>query len=150
MDTVRQLALELLEVEKRFLLEDKGEYCAALVVVVTPAGRYWDDVAFSDEDEKVKAYAAVVARAKGRGAEAIITINTGRELDFADGAVMDGYWWGKLELDDCSRVLALTASGPEMDAWCLRLPYRLEDGEVELGTVSEFQPALVDLLPNWP
>jgi hypothetical protein len=150
MDAIKQLAVELLETEKRYLLQDKGEYSAAIVVVITPDGRYWEEVTFNDEDQKVEAYASVVARAKARSATAIITINTGRQLEVADGETVDDYWWGKLEADDCSRALTLTASGPQMDAWSLALPYRLENGDVELGLESEFQPARVGLLPNWP
>jgi hypothetical protein len=70
MDAVKQLALELLEIEKRHLFEDRGDYCAAVVVVISPEGRYWDEVTFNDESQKVKAYAAVVARAKERNAAA--------------------------------------------------------------------------------
>jgi len=150
MDAIKQLALELLETEKRYLLEDKSEYSAAIVVVITPEGRYWEEVTFDDENQKVEAYAAVVARAKARSATAIITINTGRQLDVAGGETLGDYWWGKLEADDCSRALTLTASGPEVNAWSLALPYRLESGDVELGPLSDFQPALVGLLPNWP
>jgi hypothetical protein len=62
MEAIKQLALELLETEKRYLLEDKSEYSAAIVVVITPEGRYWEEVTFDDEDQKVEAYAAVVAR----------------------------------------------------------------------------------------
>jgi len=150
MDAIKQIALELLETEKRYLLEDKSEYSAAIVVVITPEGRYWEEVTFDDENEKVEAYAAVVARAKGQSATAIITINTGRQLDVAGGKTLDDYWWGKLEADDSSRALTLTGSGPEVDAWSLALPYRIDNGAVELGPTSDFQPALVGLLPNWP
>lgn len=150
MEDPKQLALELLETEKRYLLEDKDGYCAAVVVVVTPERRYWEEVEFNDEDEKVEAYAAVVARAKEQNAAAIITINTSRQLTLADGEVLDGYWWGKLESEECPRALTLTVSGPGMEAWCVSLPYRLEAGEVEMGQASDFRPARVGLLPNWP
>jgi hypothetical protein len=38
MDELRQLASELLETEKLFLLEEKVEYRTAVVVVVAPRG----------------------------------------------------------------------------------------------------------------
>jgi len=75
-DDLKTLALELLETEKRFLLEDKEEYRTAVVVVITPEKRYWEDVEFDSEDEMTSAYAAIVDRAKESGATAIITINT--------------------------------------------------------------------------
>ncbi len=150
MDAIKQLALELLETEKRFLLEDAGEYCAAIVVVITPERRYWEDVVFNTEDEKVEAYTAVVERAKERGAKAIITLNSGRQLDATSDEALDEYWWGKLAADGCSRTLIISASGPKMSAWCLTLPYSVENEGVSLGAASEFQPARVGLLPNWP
>ena len=51
MDDLRNFALELLETEKHYLLEDKGEYFAAIVVVVTPDARYFEEVEFDDEEE---------------------------------------------------------------------------------------------------
>ena len=43
-DDLQQLALELLEIEKKYLLEEKEEYSCAVVVVITTEGRYYEVV----------------------------------------------------------------------------------------------------------
>jgi hypothetical protein len=93
MDDLRNLALELLAIEKRYLLEDKGEHFAALGVVLTPDARYFEEVEFDDEEVKCAAYTGVVARAREQNAIAIITINTARQMSIADRDDLERYWW---------------------------------------------------------
>jgi hypothetical protein len=150
MGDLRNLALELLETEKRYLLEDKGEYFAALVVVVTPDTQYFEEVEFDDEEEKCAAYTGVVARAREQNATAIITINTARQMSVADRDDLERYWWGQLEAEGVSKALVITISGPGMKAWCMSLPFEIRNSEVVLGAVSDFEPAEIGLLPNWP
>jgi len=119
MDDLKQLALELLETEKRYLLQDKREYYAAIAVVVTPDSRYFEEVEFDDEEGKHSAYAGVVASAREQNATAIITINTAREMSVTDRDDLGGYWWGRLEAEGTSRALVVTISGPGMKAWCM-------------------------------
>ena len=78
-EDLTQLALKLFEIERKHLLEEKEEYSCAVVVVITPEGRYYEEVEFNDETEMDVAYAAIVERAKGKNATVIITINTARE-----------------------------------------------------------------------
>ena len=42
-DDLQQLALKLFEIEKKHLLEEKQEYSCAVVIVITPAGRYYEE-----------------------------------------------------------------------------------------------------------
>jgi hypothetical protein len=152
MDDLRNFALELLETEKRYLLEDKGEYFAALVVVVTPEARYFEEVEFDDEEEKCAAYTGVVARAREQNATAIITINTSRQMSVADQDDLERYWWGQLETETegVSKALVITISGPGMKAWCMSLPFAVRNSEVVLGEAADFEPAEIGLLPKWP
>ncbi len=150
MDNLRQLAAELLEIEKRFLLEEKEEYRTAIVVVVTSAGRYWEEVEFDDEDEKLDAYAAIVGRAKESNAIAIITLNTSFEKSLESSDELRDYRWGDLSQSCSQRAITVTISGPSVSACSLSLPYRFENGAVLLSEVSGFQPAVIDLLPDWP
>jgi hypothetical protein len=43
-ENLTQLALKLLEIEKKHLLEKKEEYSCAVAVIVTPEGRYYVSV----------------------------------------------------------------------------------------------------------
>lgn len=146
MDDLRQLALQLLEVEKRFLLEDREEYRTAVVVVVTPEGRYSEEAEFDNEEEKIDAYAAIVDRAKENHASAIITINT----SFVTSDALSDYRWGDLEHSGARRAITLTISGPALEPVSLSLPFSVEDGSVNTGEMSDFEPAAVGLLPGWP
>jgi hypothetical protein len=146
MDELKTLALELLEIERRFLLEDKEEYRTAAVVVITPEKRYWEEVEFDSEAEKISAYAGIVNRAKESGATAIITINT----SFASTEKRSQYQWGDLEHEGAPREITLTISGPSIESCSLSLPFAVENDSVRIGERSDFEAALIGLLPNWP
>ena len=146
MDDLEKFALQLLDIEKRFLLEDRREYRTAVVVVVTPEKRYSEEVEFESEEEKVNAYAAIVDRAKENHASAIITINT----SFVGSDVSSDYRWGDLEHSSAQRAITLTISGPSLEPCSLSLPFSVENGFVNIGEVSGFEPAVVGLLPGWP
>jgi hypothetical protein len=150
MDDLKLLATELLEKETKFLLKEKEEYGAAVVVVVTPEERYWKEVEFDDEDEKIEAYRAIVSMAKEDNATAIITLNSSFERPLASNEELHEYQWGDLEKSGAQRAIIVTISGPSVDSWSLSLPYRFENGAVLLGDSGGFQPAVVDLLPDWP
>src|ERR1700722_11864457 len=146
MDDLREFALQLLEIEKRFLLEDKEKYCTAVVVVVTPEQRYSEEAEFENEEEKIDAYAAIVDRARENDASAIITINT----SFVRSDAVSDYRWGDLEHSGAPRAITLTISGPSLEPDSLSLPFSIEDGTVNIGEMSDFEPAVVGLLPGWP
>ena len=146
MDDLRKLALEILESEKRLLLEEKEEYRTAVVVVVTPERRYWEDVEFDSEAEMIEAYSAIVDRAKENRATAIITVNT----SFLTDDPRPEYRWGDLERDGAQRAIALTISGLGFESLSLTLPFKVENGSVSIGKTSDFEPAVIGLLPNWP
>jgi len=149
-DDLQQLALKLLEIEKKHLLEEKQEYSCAVVIVITPAGRYYEEAAFEDEAEKDSVYGAVAERARAKNATAIITINTGREKDVEDEGELDSYWWGKLAEENQPRCLFLTISGPGIKSISLSLPFSIQNHQVVLGTLTDFEPAILNMLPNWP
>jgi len=150
MDELKQLALELLEIEKKYLLEDKEEYSCAVVVVVTPKRRYHEEAEFDNEAEMDAVYGAIVERAKAQKAIAIITINTAREKDVEDESELDSYRWGQLAAQDRPRCLSLTLSGPGIGSLSLSLPFSMKNGELVLGKQTDFEPTIVNLLPNWP
>ena len=149
-EDVTQLALKLFEIEKKYLLEEKEEYSCAVVIVITPGGRYYEDVEYNDEIEMDAAYGAIVERAKSKRATAIITISTVRMKDVADESELESYWWGQLAAENQPRCLFLTISGPSLKSVSISLPFSVENNQVVLGTQSEFEPTIVNKLPNWP
>ena len=150
LDGLKTLATELLEKEKKFLLDEKDEYVAAVVVVVTPERRYWEEAEFNDEEEKVAAYADIVRHAKENGATAIITVNSSYVKPVTGSNELAEYHWGDLRESGSQRAITVTISGPGIESCCMSLPYSFEDGAVALGEPSEFKPAFVDLTPDWP
>jgi hypothetical protein len=145
------LALKLFEIEKKLLLKEKEEYSCAMVVVITAEGRYYEEVdEFNDETEKDAVYGAIVERAKTKNATAIITISTGREKDVDDEKQLNTYWWGQLENENQPRCIFLTISGPGINPLSMSLPFSVEKDQVVLGKQSEFEPAILNMLPNWP
>ncbi|MGB8459397.1 MAG: hypothetical protein WCE50_16855 [Candidatus Acidiferrum sp.] len=147
---LQELALKLFEIERNHLLEEKQEYSCAVAIVLTPEGRYYEEAEFDDEDEMDIVYGAIVERAKSRDATAIVTINTGREKDVGDEKHLKTYWWGQLENENQPRCLFLTISGPGISPLSMSLPFSLKDERVVLGKQSEFEPAILNMLPNWP
>jgi hypothetical protein len=150
MDEIKRLALELFEIEKKYLLADKQEYSCAIVVVVTPKRRYYEEVAFDSVAQKDAVYGAIVERAKTENAIAIITINTARWKDVADESELDSYCWGQLAAEDRHRCLSLTLSGPGIESLSLGLQFSVKNGELVLGKQTDFEPTIVNSLPNWP
>lgn len=150
MDDLKQLALKLFEIEKKYLLEEKQEYSCAVVIVVTPEGRYYEEAEFDDETEKDAIYGAIVKRAKDKNAIAIITINSAREKDVKNERELDSYRWGQLAEEDQPRCLGLTISGPGIKPLSITLPFWLKNGQVFLGKQTDFEPSILNFLPNWP
>ena len=150
MDDLKRFALELFEIEKKYLLEEKQEYCRAVVIVVTPEGRYYEEPEFNDKTEMDAVYGAIVERAKDKNAIAIITINSAREKDVRDERELDSYRWGQLAEEDQPRCLSLTISGPGIRPLSITLPFSLKNGQVVLGKQTDFEPSILNLLPNWP
>ena len=148
MDDLKQLASQLLEIEKNYLCDDLEEYSCAIAVVITAEGRYYEEAEFNDVFEKESVYGAIVERAKLQNATAIITINTARYQDVA--GELGSYWWGKLATEKRPKALCLTISGPGVEPVGLNLPFAVENSKVIFGPQTEFEPSIVNLLPGWP
>jgi hypothetical protein len=149
-EALTQFALSLLEIEKKYLLEEMQEYSCAVAVVVTPDARYYEAAEFSDKTEMDAVYSAIVERAKGKNATAIITINTAREQDVGEEWESGSYWWGRLAAENQPRCLLLTISGPTVKPMSISLPFSMINNQVVLGAQTEFEPSILNMLPNWP
>jgi hypothetical protein len=89
-------------------------------------------------------------RTRWRKWKAQAVINTGRQKDVEDERELHRYWWGKLAKENEPRCLFLTISGPRVRAVTLCLPFSIENNQVVLGTQTDFEPAILNMLPNWP
>ena len=148
-DDFRPLALKLFEIEKNRLLEEKQEYSCAVVIVVTPEGRYYEEAEVGSEHEMDVIYRAIVERAKANSATAIITINTGRAKDVEGDQELNSYRWGQLAEEDQPQCLFLTVSGPNIGPLRISLPFSLENDQVVLGEQTDFEAVVLSMLPNW-
>ena len=63
---------------------------------------------------------------------------------------LDSYWWGKLAAENKPRCLLLTISGPSVKPLSISLPFSVVNKQVVLGIQTEFEPTVVNVLPNWP
>jgi hypothetical protein len=149
-EDLKELMLRYLEVEKKTVREELDEYAAALVVVLTPTGRYYDAVSFCGEEEKIATYSAVVEKAKANLATVIITVNAARTMKAASPDDLDGYWWGKLEVEGARDCISIAASGPGMKSIALDLAYDIVDGQVHFDDEAKFVDTEIGLLPGWP
>ncbi len=96
------------------------------------------------------AYGAIMEHPKSKKATAIITITTAREKDVGDESELESYWWGKLAAENQPRCLFLTISAPSLKSVSISLPFSVENNQVVLGTKTNFEPRVVNMLPNWP
>jgi hypothetical protein len=147
---LKSLACELLEKEKKLLLDEKDEYAVAAVVVITQETRYWEEAKFNDADEKSAIYADIVRRANENRAIAIITVNSSYEKPVNGSEELANYRWGDLSASESQRAITITISGAGIAPCSMSLPYCFESGSVTLGEPTAFEPAVIDLLPDWP
>jgi hypothetical protein len=148
-EDLKELMLRCLETEKQTVMEELNEYCCSIVIVLTPEGRYVRRAAFLDEDEKVAAYAEIVAEAKRQSALAIVTVNAARTRKLAPGEEA-GYWWGKLEAEGARDCISISASGPGMESYGLDLAYDIVGDHVQFDALPEFEKTEIGMLPDWP
>jgi hypothetical protein len=148
-EDLKELMLRYLEIEKQAVCEELEEYRTALVVVLTPNGRYVDAVPFFDEEDKIAAYSAVVDRARANLATVILTVNATRTMKAAQSDDLDGYWWGKLAAESARDCISITASGPGMKSIALDVGYDIVDGRVHFDDLAEYVETEIGMLPGW-
>lgn len=149
-EDLQQLMLRFLEIEKQAVCDELEDYRAALVVVITPEGRYVEHVEFADEEEKIAAYSAAVERAKASAATIIITVNAARTTHGSEVPDLEGYYWGKLAAEGARDCISITASGPGMKSIGLTLGYSIVDRNVQFDHSVEFEDTEIGVLPGWP
>ena len=147
---LKALMLQLLEREKGYVVEDLDEYGCAMAVIVTPNDTFLQFPQFEDDDEKDTAYEQIVSKARSDGATVIITVNSAftQAVDHPDD--LDGYWPGKLNVNNARRCILLTASGPGMKSFGVEFTYEIVDGKVLFDPLEDFHEVEVGMLPDWP
>lgn len=139
---IKQVALQMLEIAKGNLQEHGSLLPVALLV--TPDQNLVTPVYFSNEEEKNRAYAELVAKAKELQAMAIVTIN---EVRYAkdDGS----YYWGKLEAEKAPEAILVTVSGPGITNWEGTLPFERQDERFVFGELREETGTPLLFLEGW-
>jgi len=148
-ENLRELMLSCLEIEKASVVECLHGYRSAIVILLTPSGRYVRRPEFFNEGEKIAAYREIVSEAKSLGTTVIVTVNAARTKKLEPDEE-DGYWWGKLASEQARDCISITASGPNMLSCALDLSYDIVDGSVHFDPDPEFKPTEVGMLPDWP
>lgn len=142
----------LLERQKEYVREDRGEYSCAMFVAFTSDGKSWISFPkYNDAEEKRQAYADLIARAKNTGAVLVITVNHARTRSVPNGASSECAVPEVFDETNSQPCILLTASGPNVAACSLTLKYEVVDGEVVFDPEPELLPSVeVNLLEDWP
>ena len=144
---LREFAFSVLEIARENLERD-GELLPT-VFFVTRDSIECAPVNFADHDEKTRVYSAVIEKAKGQGAVALITVNNGFMLDDFDTDQLESYYPGKLAAEGSSECIMLTVSGPGVQTWQVILPYERNVDQIQFGEISEEFGGELGLLEGW-
>ena len=144
---LREFAFSVLELARENLEKD-GELLPT-VFFVTSNSIECAPVNFADHDEKTRVYSAVIEKAKGQGAVALITVNNMFMRDDFDTDQLESYYPGKLEADGTPECILITTSGPGIKNWSLELPYVPINERFEFGDISEQSGGEIGFLMGW-
>ena len=146
---LRQHALKLLEMSRKFLEEDGDLDPTAFII--TADDQLLRPIEFQDEIAKVESCKKIVDEARQRNALAIITIFLARSADFAESEFdHESYFWGDIQHGSTDRSILVTASGPGIKNWAVALPFGSTKGKITFGELEEFREGLdLGLLPGW-
>jgi hypothetical protein len=146
---LRQHALKLLEMSRKFLAED-GDLDAT-AFIITADDQIPLPIDFENEGAKVESCTKIVDEARQQKALAIITIFLARSADFnRKGFDQESYSWGDIQHGSTDRSILVTASGPGIKNWAAALPFRMASGKVAFGDLVEFGEGVdLGLFPGW-
>jgi hypothetical protein len=147
---IKGYALELLELSKKFLAEDRTLDPTAFIV--TKSGEpVLRPMNLEDEEHKADSTEKIIREAKEHEALAIITIFIARSKEFADEDFDEqSYFWGKLEQEGAPRNILLTLSGPAITNWAVTVPFQEKNNKIVFSQQHEIAEGVVlSLLPGW-
>jgi hypothetical protein len=146
---VRQHALKLLEMSKRFLAEDGDLDPTAFII--TADDQLLRPIELHDEAAKVQSCKKIIEEARQQKALAIITIFLARSADFREKEFDPAsYSWGDIQHGTTDRSILVTVSGPGIKNWAAALPFRSIRGKIAFrGLVKFGENVDVGLFPGW-
>ena len=71
-----------------------------------------------------------------------------KDANFVDEMEMDAIY--QLAEENQPKCLFLTISGPGLKPLSISQTFSFENEQVVLGNQTEFEPAILNMLPNWP
>lgn len=146
---LRQHALKLLEMSRKFLAEDDDLDPTAFII--TANGQILRPIELENEDVKVESCKKIVDEALQQKALAIITIFLSRSADFREKRFdQESYSWGNIQHGSTDRSILLTISGPGVKNWAAALPFWITRGKIAFGSLVEFGEGVdLGLFPGW-
>jgi len=143
---VKKFALRVLEDAKEDLVRDK--YLLPRGIIVREDETLDSLLHFEGTEEKQRVYRELVKKAREHNALAIITVNDAYWGGDEDRD-LEGYYPGKLAAKGSPECVLLTISGPTIESWSVRVPYKQLDGEISFGPAVESSGDQLNFLEGW-
>ncbi len=146
---LRQHALKLLELSKKFLVEDGDLDPTAFII--TADDQILRPIDLQDETAKIASCHQIINDARRENALAIITIFLARSADFArEEFDAEGYSWGDIQDHSSDRCILVTLCGPGIKNWAAALPFEDINGRLVFRELVEFAEGVdLGLFPGW-
>jgi hypothetical protein len=147
---IRDHALKLLSMSKKFLLED-GDLDSTAFIITHNNEQLIRPIELDQESSKLESCSKIVEEARKQMASAIITIFLARSKDFDNIKFeQEDYLWGDIQNSSSQRLILMTLSGPNIKNWAIALPFKILNGKIIFGKQVEYV-AGVDLgfFPGW-
>lgn len=146
---LRQHALALLELAKKFLVEDGDLDPVAFIIAA--GQQFRRPIELQDEESKVESCRKIVDEARQRNALAVITIFIARSKEYAENDFLtENYSWGDLQQDHTERCILLTLSGPKIKNWAVEVFFESKGDKIILKNQVEYlEGVTVGFLPGW-
>lgn len=148
---LRQHALNILELSKRFLLEDRD--LDPVAFIITADEQLLRPIELQDETAKLESLSNITSEARERHALAIITVFLARSKEFTQQPfIEEAYTWGDLEFDySTQRCILLTLSGPGIKNWTVTVNFAFEGQSIVLKEqIESSEGVAIGFLPDWP
>jgi hypothetical protein len=146
---IRQHALNLLKLSKKFFLEDGDLDPTAFII--TADEQLLRPIELQDEASKIESCTKIIDEARRQNALAVVTVFLAQSKDFGrEDFAKDVHSWGDVQEGSSDRSILVTLSGPGIKNWAVALPFRSVNGKVVFGKRVEFKRGVdLGLFPGW-
>jgi hypothetical protein len=144
---LKEFGLGVLEIARENLQRDRELIPTAFAITASQIHCY--STSFAGHDEKILAYSKLIAAARRQNATALITCNDAFMSDKGGPDVIEAYYPGKLAAEKARECIMLIVSGPAIQAWTAKIPYKRVGDTIEFGDMSEEFGGEVGFLEGW-